>query len=83
VHETVSTTVGAGCSTVIVALVKATFVIVSVQLELGQPGAPWIGLVGGFVVTENVTLPLMIDDFGIDCEPVSVTDAGFCPGGWF
>jgi hypothetical protein len=81
-HETVSTTVGGGCSTVIEALVNERSVIVSVQLEPGQPGAPGIGFgVGGFVVTVNATVPFLISDAGIDVEPVTATDAGFCPGG--
>jgi hypothetical protein len=73
---------GAPCCTVIVALVKARSVIVSVQFEFGQPGAPAIGLFGGgLVVTVNVTLPFLTSDAGRDCEPETETGAGFCPGG--
>jgi hypothetical protein len=58
--------------------------IASVQLEPGQSGAFGIGFgVGGFVVTVNATVPFLIWDAGIDVEPVTVTGAGFCPGGWF
>jgi len=66
-----------------VALVNATSVIVSVQLEFGHPGAPGIGDVGAFVVTLNGVLPFLIADAGIDVDPVKVTAAGFCPGGLF
>jgi hypothetical protein len=50
---------------VIVALVKATPVIVSVQFDDGQPGAPGIGLVGGRVVTLKGAFPFLIWDCGI------------------
>ena len=83
VQLTVSTMVGGivtGCSTVITALVNATSVIVSVQFEFGQPGAPGIGDTGGFVVTLNETLPFLILDAGMAWDPVKVTEAGFCPG---
>jgi hypothetical protein len=70
------------CCTVIVALVKARSVIVSVQLEFGQPGAPGMGLVGAFVVTSKLTFPFLISSAGIASDPVTVTDAGFWPGGW-
>ena len=66
VHETVKTSVPAGCSTVIVADVNASSVMFSLQLGLGQSGAPGIGVVGPFVVTENETLPFLISDAGID-----------------
>jgi hypothetical protein len=82
VQLTVSTTVPGGCSTVIVALVNATSVIVSVQLVPGHSGAPGMGDVGAFVVTgPNGVLPFLISEPGIDCVPVSVTEAGFRPGG--
>jgi hypothetical protein len=77
VQEIVNTVVPAGCWTVIVADVKATSVIVSVQCGLGQPGAPGIGFVGALVVTLNETFPFLISEAGIACEPVSVTGAGF------
>ena len=83
VQVTVSTVVPTGCSTVITALVNATSVIVSVQLEFGQPGAPGIGDTGGFVVTLKDTLPFLTLDAGMAWEPVKVTAAGFCPGGLF
>ncbi len=81
VHLTVSTKVPTGCSTLITALVNDTSVIVSVQLEFGQPGAPGIGDTGGLVVTLKETLPFLIADAGMACDPVRVTGAGFCPGG--
>ena len=81
VQLTVSTTVGGGCWTVITALVNDTSVIVSVQLEFGQPGAPGIGDTGALVVTLNATLPFLIADAGMATDPVKVTAAGFCPGG--
>jgi hypothetical protein len=40
VQVTVSTSVPGGCSTVIVALVKATSMMFSTQFAFGQPGAP-------------------------------------------
>jgi len=84
VHVSVSTTVPAGCSTVMAALVKDTLVIASVHLWLGQPGAPGIGLTGAFVISwPKCTVPFLICDCGSDCTPVSTTGAGFCPGGCF
>jgi hypothetical protein len=87
VQVTVYTTVPGGCSTVIVALVNATSVIVSVQFGFGQPGAPAIGDTGPSVVTLNVVLPFLISLAGMDWLPVRVTSAGFCPGAslppWF
>jgi hypothetical protein len=71
-----------GCSTVMVAEVNATSVIVSVQRGLGQSGAPGMGDTGPWVVTLKSTLPFLISLAGIDWLPVSVTGAGFCPGGW-
>src|SRR6266481_7754297 len=80
---TVSTTFPGGCSTVTVALVNATSVIVSVQLGFGQPGAPGTGETGPAVVALKATLPFLIALAGMDCVPVSVTSAGFWPGAWF
>jgi hypothetical protein len=80
VQFTVRTTVPGGCSTVIIALVNATSVIVSVQFGFGQPGAPGIGDSGAPVVVPNGVLPFLISLAGIDCDPVSVTSAGFWPG---
>ena len=76
----VRTTLPAGCSTVIVALVNAISVIVSLQLELGQSGAPGIGDAGARVVTLNGVLPFLISLAGIATLPVTSTGAGFCPG---
>jgi hypothetical protein len=64
-----------------VALVKDRSVISSVHIVLGQPGAPGMGVTGGFVVTENATLPFLTSDAGIASEPETVTGAGFCPAG--
>src|SRR5437762_12690276 len=83
VQLTVKTTVPGGCSTVIVALVNATSVIVSVHCVFGQPGAPGTGETGAPVITLIATFPFLISDAGIDCVPVNVTSAGFWPGGWF
>jgi hypothetical protein len=83
VQRTVRTTVPGGCWTRMMALVNATSVIFSVQLEFGQPGAPGIGVTGRRVLTLNDTLPFLISLAGIACVPVSVTAAGFWPGGWF
>ena len=60
VQLTVSTSVPGGCSTVIVALVKS-----SVQLMLGQSGAPAIGVTGGWVVTLNGVVPFLISLAGM------------------
>jgi hypothetical protein len=65
-----------------VADVNATSVMVSVHLVFGQPGAPGIGLTGAPVVVVSVTLPFLMSLAGTAVTPVSVTDAGFCPGGW-
>jgi hypothetical protein len=70
-----------GWYTVSVALVNATSVMSSVQLEFGQSGAPGTGLGGPPVMTLNPTLPFLIEDPGIAWAPVKVTEAGFCPGG--
>src|SRR5215216_5229943 len=77
----VRTRLPSGCSTVMTALVNAKSVIVSVQLEPGQSGAPSIGLGGGSVVTSKWTLPLSISSLGIDTLPLTSASAGFCPGG--
>jgi hypothetical protein len=66
--------------TVIVALVNARSVMRSVHDEFGQSGAPGIGVVGGWVVTANVTLPFLTSLAGMDWLPVTCTGAGFCPG---
>ncbi len=63
--------------TVIVALVKATSVIVSVQFVFGHAGAPGTGDCGGRVVTLKGVLPFLSCEFGINCSPVRVTEAGF------
>jgi hypothetical protein len=79
---TVSTVVPGGCSTVMVALVNATSVMVSVHCLFGQPGAPGIGVTGACVVMLNETFPVLdLCSPGIDWPPVRVTGAGFCPGG--
>ena len=83
VHSTTSTTVPSGCSTVTVAEVNARSSIASVQLGLGQPGAPETGVSGGNVTTENGVLPFFTSSAGIACEPVTVIGAGFWPGAWF
>ena len=80
VHETVKTTVPAGCSTVIVAEVNANSSMLSVQFGFGQPGAPGMGVVGAVVVTENGVFPFLISELGIDTLPVTVVGAGFWPG---
>lgn len=80
VQLAVSTVLPGGCWTVTVALVKDTSVIVSVHMELGQPGAPEMGDTGGSVVTENDTLPFLISLAGMASLPVSVTCAGVLPG---
>src|ERR671911_337358 len=75
-----STTVPGGCSTVIVALVKATSVISASQRLFGQPPSLPVGSAGAPVTTLNVTLPFLISLAGMLCVPVRVTDPGFCPG---
>jgi len=82
VQVTVRTTVGGGCSMVMTALVKDMSVMISVHDELGQSGAPGIGVVGEFVVTLNGVLPFLTSLAGMDTLPVTVTGAGFCPGAW-
>jgi hypothetical protein len=83
VHDTVSTRVPGGCSTVMVALVNARSVIVSVHWVLGQPGAPGITVGGATVTTLKGVLPFLISDAGIAWLPVTVMGAGFWPGAWF
>lgn len=67
-----------------VARVNAISTIVSVQFVFGQFGAPAMGEGGGFDVTINAALPLLIALAfalaGIATLPVTVTGAGFCPG---
>ena len=46
-------------------------VMASVHFELGQSGAPGIGVAGGFVVTVNVALPFLTADPGMATEPVT------------
>jgi hypothetical protein len=68
---------------VIVALVNLTWVIVAVQLLLGQPPAvPFTGCGTGLVVTLKATVPFLTSLAGIDSVPVAVTEPGFCPGAW-
>lgn len=83
VHTSVSTTVGGGCWTVIVADVNARSVISSVQLGFGQSGEPGIGVTGAFVVTANPTFPFLISLAGIAWLPDTVIGAGFWPGASF
>src|SRR5438445_4301726 len=64
------------------ALMNDMSVMISVHDELGQSGAPGIGVVGEFVVTLNGALPFLSSLAGIDTLPVTVTGAGFCPGAW-
>src|SRR2546427_11016460 len=80
VQLTVRTMVPAGCSTVIVALVKAMSVMSSVHCEFGQSGAPGMGDSGASVVTVNGVLPFLISLAGIETLPVTLTGAGLCPG---
>jgi hypothetical protein len=63
---------------VMTALVKAMSVMFSVQLALGQSGAPGIGDVGGSVVTSNGVVPFLISSAGMAWPPVTATGAGFC-----
>jgi hypothetical protein len=58
-------TVWPPCTTVIVALVKDTSVIVSVHRRFGQSGAPGIGDVGAAVRTKKSTLPFLISLAGM------------------
>ena len=59
---TISTTFGAGCWTMIVADVNCRSVMTSVQLLLGQSGAPATGVAGGLVVRLNEALPFLISE---------------------
>src|SRR2546429_463359 len=59
VQETVSTTVPAGCSTVIVADVNDKSVMSSVQFGLGKPGAPGIGVNAAPGAILKYTIPLL------------------------
>ena len=65
---------------VMTALVNDMSAIISVHDELGQSGAPGIGVVGEFVLTLNGVFPFLTSLPGIDTLPVTVTGAGFCPG---
>ena len=70
-------------TTVMVALVNFTWVMVAVQLSFGHPpSVPDTGLGGGFVVTLMATVPFLIALAGIAWVPVTVTLPGFCPGAW-
>src|SRR3990172_12737091 len=80
VQLTTRTTLPAGCSTVIVALVNARSRMFSLQPGLGQSGAPGIDDGGAVVVTLNGVLPFLISDAGIETLPVTLIGAGFCPG---
>jgi hypothetical protein len=53
VHDTVSTTVPGGCSTVIVADVNISSSMLSVQLGLGHAGAPGIASCTGGMLWED------------------------------
>src|SRR5215208_7540960 len=75
-----NTTVPGGCSTMIVALVKATSVISASQLLFGQPPCFPVGSAGAPVTTLKATLPFLIEPAGMLCVPVRVTSPGFCPG---
>jgi len=66
---------------VIVADVNAMSVMFSVQFGFGQSGAPTTGVTGGFVVVAIVTLPFLMAPAGTAVDPVTVTAAGFWPGG--
>lgn len=79
VHETVSTNWPAWYM-LIVADVKARSSIDSVQLVLGQSGAPGMSVGGAVVVTLNGVQPFLISLAGIACDPDTVIGAGFCPG---
>jgi hypothetical protein len=54
-------------------------VIVSVQPEFGQSGAPGTGEVGGLVVTLNEALPFLTAPAGTAPDPLA-EKLGFCPG---
>ena len=80
VQDTVSTSAPAW-NTVIVADVNAISVMASVHFGLGQLGAPGIGVVGAFVAVLMVTFPFLMSLAGTAVDPVTLTDAGFWPGG--
>src|SRR5262245_60053928 len=67
-------------TTVMVALVNVTSVIVAVQLSLGHPPSVPVGCAGGLVVTLKNTSPFLILSAEIVWVPVPVTCPGFCPG---
>lgn len=67
----------------IVADVKLTSVIVSVQPEFGQPGAPGTGDAGASVDVMMVTFPFLMSSASTGVAPTSVTGAGFWPGASF
>src|SRR5919199_267019 len=81
-HVVAARTAAPPCTTVMVAVLKATSVISAVQLLLGQPAWSQVGWAGASVRTLNVTLPFLISDAGIDWVPLRVTSAGFWPGAW-
>jgi hypothetical protein len=61
-------------------LVSDISVIDSVQLVLGQSGAPGIGVVGGAVLTVMVRFPFLMSLPGMATLPDTSDGAGFCPG---
>src|SRR5262249_44863239 len=66
----------------IVADVNCRSMMFSVQLLLGQSGAPATGVAGGLVVRLNEVLPFLISEAGIDSGVAATeTGAGLCPGG--
>src|SRR5262249_21409072 len=83
-----SRTVTPPWTTVIVALVNFTWVIVAVQLSFGPPpSVPGTGFGGGTVVTLKNKVPFLMSLAGTAKVPVSVILPGFCPGAglvpWF
>jgi len=81
VQLTVKTTVPGGCSTVMMALVKAMSVMSSIQFVFGHSGERGTGVTGDCVTTPNGVLPFLISDAGIGSLPVTVIGAGLCPAG--
>src|SRR5712692_9074537 len=70
------------CVMVTVALVNAMSVIVSVQLGLEQSGAPATLVLGKTASTANDAFPFLSMSSGVSVSvPVTVTGAGFWPGG--
>ena len=74
-----------GCWITKLMLVSVTVGFTPVQLLLGHPAVAPLTVVAavrvaGLVV--NVRFPFLMSLAGIAVTPVSVTDAGFCPGGW-